>query len=180
MPFIYIAGLIITALWLIWTFNSFIRLNNLVKEAWGDIDVQLKRKSDLIPNLVKVVQGYAKHEQSTIEQVTQARTKALQATSISDKDQADDKLAQNTKSLFAVAENYPTLRANENFLKLQDELTDTENKIESARRFYNGAVRDYNTKIAIFPYNLLAASFHFQPQDFFQLDKDKQDVQVKV
>lgn len=160
-----IVGVII--LWLIFTYNSFIRLNKRSEEAWADIDVQLKRRFDLIPNLIETVKGYMAHEKGVIEKVTEARTRGLGAQSTRDKEAADNMLTGALKSLFAVAENYPTLRASENFKQLQEELSDTENKIQAARRFYNGNVRDLNTKIETFPANLIAKSFGFQKREFF-------------
>jgi len=160
------AVLAIVILWVIIAYNGLVLLRNRAKEAFADIDVQLKRRYDLIPNLVETVKGYAKHEAQVFEKVTAARTAAMQATGKA-KAGAEDPLSGALKSLFAVAENYPQLKANENFGKLQDELTDTEDKIQAARRFYNGMVRDLNTKIQTFPSSLLAGVFHFAPMDFF-------------
>jgi LemA protein len=143
---------------------------NRAKEAWADIDVQLKRRYDLIPNLVNTVKGYATHESSAFENVTKARAAAMGATSLNDKSQAEATLAGALKSVFAIAEAYPELKANENFLSLQNELTDTEDKIQAARRFYNGNVRDLNTSIERFPGNLIAGTFHFSAMEFFELD----------
>jgi len=177
-----IVGVVI--LWLIWTYNSFVRLVNRVKEAWSDIEVQLKRRYDLIPNLVEAVKGYAKHETEAFEKVTTARTKALGAQSVKEKEEADNMVTAALKSIFAIAEAYPQLRAVESFVNLQNELADTENKIQAARRFYNSNVMALNTKIESFPYNLVAKLFKFQPREFFELEESeaseaKEPVKVK-
>ena len=178
-----ILGIIaVIVLWLVFAYNSFVRLVNRTKEAWADIDVQLKRRYDLIPNLVNTVKGYATHEKSAFENVTKARAAAMGAGSLADKGQAENMLSGALKSLFAVAEAYPDLKANQNFLGLQNELSDTENKIQAARRFYNGNVRDLNTAIESFPNNLIASTFHFSAMEFFQLEADsaaKNPVEVK-
>jgi LemA protein len=170
----------VVVLWLVFAYNSLVTLRNRAKEAWSDIEVQLKRRYDLIPNLIETVKGYAAHEKTVFENVTKARTQAMGATG-SAKAGAENMLSGALKSLFAVAENYPQLKANENFSKLQDELTDTEDKIQAARRFYNGMVRDLNTRIQTFPSNLIANSFGFAPMEFFGdlTDAEKQPVQVK-
>src|SRR3989338_7224032 len=139
------------AAWLIVTYNSLIRTRNRVDEAWSDIEVQLKRRYDLIPNLVSTVKGYAAHESGVFEKVTAARTAAMGATSQHDRLEKENMLSSALKSLFAVAEAYPDLKANQNFLSLQNDLSDTENKIQASRRFYNGNVRDFNTKLQVFP-----------------------------
>jgi LemA protein len=167
-------------LWLISIYNSLIRLKNRVDEAWSDIDVQLKRRYDLIPNLVETVKGYATHEEGLFTKVTEARSRAMQAGSLHDKAEAENMLSDTLKSLFAVAENYPQLRASENFAKLQDELSDTENKIQAARRFYNGMVRDFNTKIQVFPNNILAGTLGFKNREFFEIEEAKERENVKV
>lgn len=176
-----VLGLVI--LWLIFAYNSFVRLVNRTKEAWADIDVQLKRRYDLIPNLVEAVKGYAAHEKEAFEKVTQARAQALGAQSVKEKEAADNMVTSALKSIFAIAEAYPQLRAVESFMKLQDELSDTENKIQAARRFYNGNVRDLNTRIESFPYNLIAGIFKFAKREFFELDAEntaaKEPVKVK-
>ncbi len=156
-------------LWFIAVYNGLIRLRNQTKEAWADIDVQLKRRYDLIPNLVETVKGYAKHERELFEKVSAARSAAMGASGVAEKGQAENMLAGTLKSLFAVAEAYPDLKANQNFLKLQDELSDTENKIQAARRFYNGNVRDFNTKIQVFPNNMIAGMLGFKEFEFFEL-----------
>lgn len=176
---ILIAVVVILFLWIILAYNGLVRMRNRAKEAWADIDVQLKRRYDLIPNLVETVKGYAAHESSVLENVTKARANAMQATG-SDKSGAEDALSGALKSLFAVAESYPQLKANENFAKLQDELTDTEDKIQAARRFYNGMVRDLNTRIQVFPSNMIAGMFHFAAMDFFGDITDEERAPVKV
>lgn len=162
-------------------YNGLITLKNRVDEAWSDIDVQLKRRHDLIPNLIETVKGYAAHEQGTFEKVTQARTAAMQAGSADEKAKAENALSGTLKSIFALAENYPDLKANQNFIELQKELTDTEDKIQASRRFYNGNVRDFNTKIQVFPTNLMAGMLGFQSRQFFEIADaaEKENVQVK-
>lgn len=156
-------------LWAVLGYNHFVTMVQRVQEAWADIDVQLKRRYDLIPNLVESVKGYAAHESTVFEGVTRARTAAMGAQGPEEKGQAENMLSGALKSLFAVSEAYPDLKANQNFLALQGELSDTENKIQAARRFYNGNVRDLNTAIGVFPGNLIASIFHFQAQKFFEL-----------
>ncbi|MBU2473103.1 LemA family protein [Patescibacteria group bacterium] len=170
----------VIALWLMAVYNGLIKLKNRTDEAWSDIDVQLKRRYDLIPNLISTVKGYAQHEKGLFEKVTQARTAAMGAQGPVDKSQAEDMLSGTLKSLFAVAENYPDLKANENFLELQRELSDTENKIQASRRFYNGNVRDFNIKIEVFPNNLVAGMLNFIKRDFFEIEgEEKEPVEVK-
>ena len=174
--------LAVIVLWVIWAFNSLVSLRNRAKEAWADIEVQLKRRYDLIPNLVNTVKGYATHESTAFEKVTQARSQAMGAGNLAQKGQAENMLTGALKSLFAIAEAYPDLKANQNFLALQNELSDTENKVQAARRFYNGNVRDLNTKIEIFPSNLIAGAFRFSKMEFFDLpdaDVAQSPVQVK-
>lgn len=171
----------VVVLWLVWAYNSLITLGNRVKEAWSDIDVQLKRRYDLIPNLVETVKGYAKHEKQVFEEVTKARTEAMQAKGLAKKAEKENMLTDALKSVFAVAENYPELKAGENFLHLQGELTDTENKIQAARRFYNGNVRDLNTKIEAFPVNLIATTFKFKQEEFFEASTgEKENIKVEL
>ncbi len=169
--YIVLGVAVVGVFWIIAAYNGFVRLVNRSKEAWADIDVQLKRRYDLIPNLVNTVKGYAAHEAGTFEKVTEARTRAMQAGNVHDKEQAENMLTGALKSLFAVAESYPDLKANQNFLELQRELSDTENKIQAARRFYNGNVRDLNTKIETFPSNIVAGMFRFDKRDFFELEE---------
>jgi len=166
--------------WLILLYNGLIRLKNRTSEAWSDIDVQLKRRYDLIPNLVETVKGYAKHEKELLENVTKARAAAMGAKGIGEKAKAENMLSQTLKSLFAVSENYPDLKASQNFAKLQDELSDTENKIQAARRFYNGNARDFNIKTQVFPNNLIANTLGFKKYDFFEAEgAEKEAVKVK-
>ncbi len=172
----------VLAIWLIAAYNGLVTTRQRAQEAYSDIDVQLKRRYDLIPNLVSTVQGYAAHEKTVFEDVTKARSAAMQATGNDAKAAAENQLSSTLKSLFAVAENYPDLKANQNFLALQNELTDTEDKIQAARRFYNGMVRDLNTRIQVFPNNMFAGMFGFTKMDFFGndlTDAEKQPVQVK-
>ncbi|MFH1611951.1 MAG: LemA family protein [bacterium] len=179
ITYIILIVLVVIVLWLIGVFNGLIRLRNRTDEAWSDIDVQLKRRYDLIPNLVNTVKGYAQHERELFEKVTAARTAAMGAQGTAEKNQAENALSGTLKSLFAVAENYPDLKANQNFLELQKELSDTENKIQAARRFYNGNVRDINIKLQKFPNNLVAGMMGFKKRDFFEVDgEEKEPVKV--
>ncbi len=174
-------GIVIVILVWLWTlFNSLIKSKNRVEEAYADIDVQLKRRYDLIPNLVETVKGYMKHEAKTLQTVTEARTIAMRAEEAPTRARAEDFLTNTLKSLFAVAENYPDLKASANFSKLQDELSDTENKIQAARRFYNGMVRDFNIKLQTFPNNQVAQTLTFKPFAFFDVDTAKEREAVKV
>lgn len=163
--------LILLVLWIALSYNSLVRLKNRAQEAWADIEVQLKRRYNLIPNLVETVKGYAAHEKEVFEKVTEARSRAMGAQTTKEKGEAENFLAQTLKSLFAVAENYPQLRASENFQKLQDELTDAEDKIQAARRFYNANVRDLNIKIESFPTNIIAKLFGFRKMDLFEIEE---------
>ena len=169
-------------LWVIFAFNRFVALRNRAKEAWADIEVQLKRRYDLIPNLVNTVKGYATHESSAFENVTKARNMAMGASGPTPAHaQAENMLTGALKSVFALAEAYPDLKANQNFLALQNELSDTENKIQAARRFYNSNVRDLNTGIESFPGNVIAGTFHFSKMEFFDLaDNDAAQNPVEV
>lgn len=182
-PIILILGgiLVVVVLWLIALFNSLIKARNRVEEAYSDIDVQLKRRYDLIPNLVETVKGYMQHEARTLQAVTDARSIAMKAEEAPTRAKAENILTGALKTLFAVAENYPDLKASTNFAKLQDELSDTENKIQASRRFYNGMVRDFNTKIQVFPSNLVAQSLKFSPFTFFETgdEKERENVAVK-
>lgn len=163
--------LAIVVVWFVGVYNSLIRRRLRVDEAWSDIEVQLKRRYDLIPNLVNTVKGYAKHEDSVFSKVTEARSQAMSAQTPHDKLQAENMLSQTLKSLFAVAEAYPQLRANENFMQMQRDLTDTEDKIQASRRFYNGNVRDFNTALQVFPTNMIAGTFGFKSREFFDIDE---------
>jgi len=171
---------VVIALWLIGVHNGLVVLKNRVDEAWSDIDVQLKRRYDLIPNLVETVKGYARHESETFEKVIQARNMAMGAQGTHNKAEAENMLSGTLKSIFALSENYPDLKANQNFLQLQDDLKDAEDKIQAARRFYNANVRDFNTKIQVFPNNMVAGKLAFLKYEFFEADAtERQNVAVK-
>jgi len=161
----------IIVLWVIFAYNRLVLLLNRAKEAWADIDVQLKRRYNLIPNLVETVKGYASHERELFEKVTQARTQAMGAQGIEEKAKAENMLSGTLKSLFAVAENYPDLKASVNFLELQRELRDTEDKIQAARRFYNANVRDLRIKIESVPSNVVAKMFGFKKMELFEIEE---------
>lgn len=181
--YIVLGFLLVVIVWAIYAYNKFVTLINRAKEAWSDIDVQLKRRYDLIPNLVNTVKGYASHESATFDNVTKARAAAMGAQNIVDKGKTENMLASALKSVFAVVEAYPELKANQNFLSLQTELSDTENKIQASRRFYNGNVRDLNIAIDSFPSNIVSKVFHFVKMELFTLDESevaaKQPVEVK-
>jgi len=151
-------------------YNKLVRLRNTVKSSWSDIDVQCKKRYDLVPNLVETVKGYASHERSLFEKVTEARTAAMRASSPADKAKAENMLTETLKSLFAVAEAYPDLKASTNFLQLQTHLKELEDNIENARRYYNAVVRDFNILIESFPSNIIASSFAFKQEEFFELE----------
>ena len=155
-------------------YNGLVRANVRVDEAWSDINVQLKRRYDLIPNLINTVKGYATHEKSVLENVTKARSNAMNAQGVAETAKAENAFQETLKSLFAVAENYPDLKANQNFQSLQDELVDTEDKIQAARRFYNGSARDLNIKVKTFPTNIFANSLGFKAREFFELTDAEQ------
>lgn len=177
---IIIAVLLVAVVgFLIGTYNGLVKLRTRVEEAWSDITVQLKRRTDLIPNLVNTVKGYAAHESSVFEKVTEARSAIMNARGVAESAQAENMLEGALKSLFAVAEAYPDLKANQNFLQLQQELVDTEDKIQASRRFYNGGVRDLNIKIQTFPVNLVAGMFGFQQREFFEVE-DRASVEEPV
>lgn len=180
ITYIIIIVLVAILLWVVGTFNILIRMRNRTKEAWADIDVQLKRRYDLIPNLVEIVKGYAVHEKQLFENVTEARTRAMGAQGIKDKAGAENMLSDTLKSLFAVSENYPDLKASTNFLELQKELTDAEDKIQAARRFYNSNVMELNTKIESFPSNAVASVFSFKQAELFEIAEPSQREPVKV
>ncbi len=180
MLWLWITLGVIIVLFIILLFNSLVRLKNRVKNAWAQIDVQLKRRADLIPNLVETVKGYAKHEKSVLAEVTKARTALMRADTPTKKAAADNALSGTLKSLFAVAENYPQLKANENFLQLQEELAGTENKVAYARQFYNDIVMRFNTKIETFPNNLFARLLGFKEFDSFEAtNEERKSVKVK-
>ncbi len=161
------SALLIIIAWLVLTYNGLIGSRNRTDEAWSDIDVQLKRRYDLIPNIVETVKGYARHEEKVFTEVTEARTAAMSAKTPAEHAKAEDMLTHTLKSLFAVAEAYPGLQAAGNFLHLQQELTDAEDKIQAARRFFNGNIRDYNTRLQVFPTNIVAGLFGFTKREFF-------------
>ncbi|MBI4023263.1 LemA family protein [Candidatus Berkelbacteria bacterium] len=164
---ILVGLVVLVILWVIGAYNGLVTLKNRVGEAWSDIDVQLKRRYDLIPNLIETVKGYATHEKQLFTEVTKARTAAMKAGSLEDKATKENLLTEALKSVFAVAENYPDLKASQNFLHLQGELTDTEDKIQAARRFYNANVRDFNTQLEVFPTNLIGTQLGFKAREFF-------------
>ncbi len=166
--------------WLIGTYNSLIRAKNEVENSWAQIDVQLKRRYDLIPNLVETVKGYMKHEKQVLENITKARAAVMDAKGVAEKAEASNQLSATLKSLFAVAENYPKLRANENFMQLQEELTGTENKISYARQHYNDSVMMYTNKIQTFPTNIIANLFNFGKKEMFTApEEERKAVKVK-
>lgn len=169
---IFLIVIALLALFVIFAYNSLIRARNRVDEAWSDIEVQLKRRYDLIPNLVETVKGYAKQESSVLENVTKMRNMAMNAGGdMKERLKDENMLSGALKSLFAVSENYPDLKSNTNFMQMQKDLTDTEDKIQAARRFYNGTVRDFNTKLQVFPTNLFASMFGFSVREFFDIDE---------
>jgi len=180
ISWIFFAVVAVIIIWAIAAYNHFVTLTNRVKEAWSDIDVQLKRRYDLIPNLVETVKGYAAHEAGTLQKVTEMRTRAMNAKSPAERADAENMLSGALKTLFAVSENYPNLKANENFVELQRELSDTENKIQAARRFYNSVVQDLNVALQSFPSNIIGSTFGFAPRDFFQLGADEQAAKEPV
>lgn len=167
--YILIGILVLLVLWAILAYNGFVAKVNRAKEAWADIDVQLKRRYDLIPNLIETVKGYAAHERATLDAVTEARTRAMNASTVEEHAASENMLTGALKSLFAVSEAYPDLKANQNFLELQRELSDTENKIMASRRFYNSTVQELNTSVESFPGNVIASSFGFRQMDLFEL-----------
>src|SRR3989344_5701982 len=169
MGTIILAIIIILVIWFVFSYNRFVRLITRAKEAWSDIEVQMKRRYDLIPNLVNTVKGYATHESTAFENVTKARSAAMGAHSVAEHGKAENMLTGALKSLFAIAEAYPDLKANQNFAELQRELSDTENKIQAARRFYNGTVQALNTGLEQFPGNVIGGTFNFKPREFFEL-----------
>ncbi len=171
---VVIVLIVVAAAWLAGMYNGLVRLRNQLENAWAQIDVQLKRRHDLIPNLVETVKGYAAHERTTLENVTKARNLAVNAQGVADRAQAENMLTGALKSLFAVAEAYPDLKANQNFLALQEELTSTENKVAFSRQFYNDSAQAYNTRIEVFPTNIVAGMFHFERREFFEVKDEAQ------
>jgi LemA protein len=179
--FVILAVVVLLAIWFVATYNRFIVLKKRVKEAFSDIDIQLKRRFDLIPNLVSTVKGDMKHEQSVLENVTQARADIQQANgNPMERSKAENHLTDTLKTLFAVAENYPDLKANTNFLELQREISDTENKIQASRRFYNGNVRELNIKVHTFPSMIIASILKFKEEPFFEMENEEERKNVKV
>ena len=176
---IILAIVAVIAIFLWATYNSLVTLRIRVDEAWSDISVQLKRRLDLIPNLIETVKGYAKHESGVFTAVTEARTSVMNAKGVQETAAAENQLEGTLKSLFAVAEGYPDLKASQNFVELQNELVDTEDKIQASRRFYNSGVRDLNTKIQTFPHNIVAAMFRFVNRDFFDVDDSERSAANK-
>lgn len=173
---IIIAVLVVIIGIFVWaTYNSLVALRIRVEEAWSDITVQLKRRLDLIPNLIETVKGYAAHESGVFQRVTEARTSVMNATGVKETADAENQLEGTLKSLFAVAESYPDLKASDNFVELQKELTDTEDKIQASRRFYNSGVVALNTKVQTFPQNVVAKAFKFDNREFFELDDTEQE-----
>ena len=169
--FLIVGGILLAVVFfVIAVYNKLIRLRNTVKSSWSDIDVQLKKRYDLVPNIVETVKGYASHEKSVLENVTEARTVAMRATSPADKAKAENMFRETLKSLFAVAEAYPDLKANANFMQLQSQLKELEDTIEYARRYYNAVVRDFNIVIESFPSNIVASTFGFKQEEFFELE----------
>lgn len=177
---IIIIAIAVVLLFAMSVYNTLIQLKNKVDEGWADIETQLKRRYDLIPNMVETVKGYAKHESKTFEAVTNARNMAMQAKTPEDKLQAENILSGTLKTLFAVAENYPELKANENFMELQSTLKEVEEKLQLSRRYYNATVRDFNTKIEIFPNNIFAGIFRFSKRNFFEVENPAERENVKV
>jgi LemA protein len=175
-----IAFVLIIIMYIISTYNRLVTLRNRVRDQWAQIDVQLKRRFDLIPNVVNTVKGYAKHESETLENVIKARNTFMSASSKEDEMKADGELTNAISKLFALTESYPELKANENFIKLQDELKETENKIASSRQFYNDTVLNYNNRIELFPSNIVAGLFHFKRESFFEANaKERENVKVE-
>lgn len=172
--------IVLLVLWFISIYNKFVRLGKQAEEAWSDISVQTKRRYDLIPNLVNTVKGYATHEQGTLDKVIQARASAMNAKNPKEQGDAENMISSTLKSIFALSENYPDLKANQNFLQLQQELGDTEDKIMAARRFYNGTVRDLNTAIDIFPSNLVASMANASKREFFELENEIEGKPIEV
>ncbi|MCX7017883.1 MAG: LemA family protein [bacterium] len=177
---ILVIAVVVLILYAVGTYNGLVRMRNEVQNAWSQIDVQLKRRYDLIPNLVETVKGYAAHERQTLENVTKARNMAMSATGVPERAEAENVLTGALKSLFAVSEAYPDLKANQNFLQLQEELTSTENKIAFSRQYYNDSTMNYNTRIEQFPANIVAGMFNFTRREFFEAKEPAEREAVKV
>ncbi|MGB2754133.1 MAG: LemA family protein [Phycisphaerae bacterium] len=181
MVLLVLVGVVaVVALWFVFTYNGLVRLRNQVKNAWSQIDVQLKRRYDLIPNLIETVKGYAAHEKETLERVVQARQRGIDASDVKQQQEAENMITGALRQLFALSEAYPNLKANENFLALQEELASTENKIGFARQYYNDTVKDFNTRQEMFPANLVASMLGFQPTEFFEIEEASQREAPKV
>lgn len=172
--------IVLLVLFIISLYNTLVRLRQKVRNSWSQIDVQLQRRFDLIPNLIETVKGYMAHEEGVLEKVTELRTSWANAASISEKAELDNQLSGALKTIMAVSENYPDLKANQNFSELQQELQNTENKISFSRQFYNDSVTMYNTKLEVFPSNLIASMFGFKPEDLFKAESDEARKNVKV
>jgi len=173
-------GVVVIGLWFMLTYNGLVKLRNQVRNAWSQIDVQLKRRYDLIPNLVETVKGYASHERETLEQVVQARQQGIDATSVEEQGRAENMITGALRQLFALSEAYPDLKANQNFLQLQEELASTENKIGFARQYYNDTVQQFNTRQQQFPANMVAGMLGFEASDFFELEEPEAREAPKV
>ena len=180
MLLVLVGVVAVVALWFVFTYNGLVRLRNQVKNAWSQIDVQLKRRYDLIPNIVETVKGYAAHEKETFERVIQARQRGIDASTVKQQQEAENMITGAIRQLFALSEAYPNLKANENFLALQEELASTENKIGFARQYYNDTVKDFNTRQQMFPANLVASMLGFQPAEFFEIEEASQREAPKV
>lgn len=180
MPWIILAIVVILVIAVFSIYNNLVTLRQRVKNAWSQIDVQLQRRFDLIPNLVESVKGYMTHEQDVLTKVTELRTAWAGATSVAEKADLDNQLSGALKTIMAVSENYPDLKANQNFMSLQEELKNTENKISFSRQFYNDTVTKYNTKLEVVPSNIIASMFHFMPEELFKVDSDEARKNVKV
>lgn len=180
MGWIILIVVILLVLWIIGMYNGLIRLRYKVDNSWSQIDVQLQRRFDLIPNLIESVKGYMSHEKETFERITQLRTSWANANTVGEKAELDNQLTNSLKTIMAVSENYPELKANENFSQLQEELRNTENKIAFSRQFYNDSVTMYNTKLELFPSNIIAGMFNFKPKELFQVEDSQVKKNVKV
>ena len=177
---IFLILLVLIVIWAIGAYNGLVTLRQRVKNAWSQIDVQLQRRFDLIPNLVETVKGYTKHEEEVLTKVTELRTSWAKATTVGEKAELSNELSGALKTIMAVSENYPDLKANQNFAQMQEELQNTENKVAYSRQFYNDTVTKYNTKLQIFPTSILAGMFHFTEEELFKVDSDEKRENVKV
>jgi len=178
--YVILAVIVLIALYFIYIYNGFVSLKAAIDAAWSDIEVQLKRRHDLIPALVETVKGYQKYEKSTLEDIVKARSMSLNASSIEEKAKAESELSHALSKLFALAEAYPDLKANTTFLKLQNELSNIEEALQNARRYYNAVVRDYNAKIESFPDLIIAKKFNFTPREYFELEDEKEKEMPKI